>query len=84
MACGLLQHVPAEQLLYQNSEDSTHSGMACDKPAYDAQVELTSRKLCHSIHSGMHCGTALYVVGEETDNQRRQNIHHTGTADSSG
>ena len=81
MVCGLLRHVVAEQLLYQNSEDSMHSGMVCDNPVCDAQVQLAFRKLCHSIHSGMHYGTALHVVGEERDYQRRQNTHHTGTAD---
>ena len=82
MVCDLLQHVLAEQLRCQNSEDSMHSGMACGKPASVAEVQLSFHKQCHSIHSGKHCGIALHVAGELYVYQRRQNTHHTDMADS--
>ena len=66
MVCGILQHVPEEQLLCQNSGDSTHSDRACDNLANGALVHLFFHKQCHSIHSGTHCGIALHVAGEET------------------
>ena len=64
MVCGFLQHVLAEYLLFRNSKDNTHSGMAGDKPASAAEVQLAFHKPCHSIHSGKHYGIALRVAGE--------------------
>ena len=59
-----------------------HSGMACDKPASAAEVQLVFHKLCHSIHSDKHRGIAQHVAGELQVCQRRQNTHHTGTVNS--